>query len=864
MPSFEHDGAAAGLKPPTHGLRLVAGIASRKERLLREFESPTVPCLVLKSAMGEKDIVGSSELTALFQTLMPGERVEFVHTLHRDKSGNALEHLPYRLQVRVAPVGGRVDELKGRVAGVVASAYPTIHFEADEAPPSGDLSHVAQFVPAGVRVAAKPGPGVGSTLAASSATTLWPYPNSLTERPFRTPLTQPLDLPLSTEITIRIHGFSLDDHQCAALHRTLMRLQGDSLATFHPHSPITAFSASSDLKDAAIPLIRHWLRHPAGWAVDCIVRSSEPLGPVARQLIPAEVFGTRPFTQIRSFDSSFVQPLAQPELAWAIAEGQGIPPLMPANSVLNTLAVAKHFAAPVASPPREGSWLGETVCGRRSGPVFLPFESRSRHVGLFGATGAGKSSLLTQMMASDIADPARRCGLGLIDPHGSLYQRVLELIPHERADDVILIDTADLSVTACLNPLEGLKDDPLQASFVVSEIMSLIDMLFESKDTSGPMLRTNLRNLLLLTAAVPAREPCLLDAMRILEDTDYAEYLLSKCKDRNAVEYWRKFMRTQGSENGYASWGPYLMARLTPFISSPIMKRLISRPNNTIDLAKAMQEKKIVLFNLNKGVLQDIEVQVLGSLILTKFFSAALARARIPEAERTPFHLYVDEFQTFATDSVPRMFSEGRKFGLFLTIANQSISQLENRWGRSNIASSVLANTATKFMFRLGPADVSTLEAYYRPQFDAGTMSNLPDFHAVACMTDKNKPLPPFVIKANLAVPDTSCHANPKDLENLSRQRYTVPIERANEELAKLFELDIGTLGSRPSAKDDVQPTVDSQPLVQIRPVARRAQATNGTSGVWQALPAGSNVLNADGGANHSTGAKVSSSTVNA
>jgi hypothetical protein len=247
------------------------------------------------------------------------------------------------------------------------------------------------------------------------------------------------------------------------------------------------------------------------------------------------------------------------------------------------------------------------------------------------------------------------------------------------------------------------------------------------------------------------------------------------------------------------------MAPIAPFTTSPIMKRLLSRPDSSIDLAQAMRDKKIVLFNLSKGVLQDTEAQVLGSLILMKFFSAALGRAKLPADKRPPFHLYVDEFQSFATDSVPRMFSEARKFGLCLTTANQSLGQLQNRWGRSNIAESILANTATKFLFRLGPADMDTLQPFYKPQFGEETMANLPDFHAVACMSDHNRPLPPFVFRANLVSPNPLGHMPAESMRELSRQRYSIPTEQANQELMKLFDLSPESLGAvEVPAKPDI------------------------------------------------------------
>lgn len=794
------------------GLRLVSALGASGSRHSMSQGSPSVPCLVLKSAIGDKNIVEERGLADLFQSLRTGERIEFSHCLHRDAFGNAPSGLPYQLRIRVAAAHADVEELKLRVANTFASAFPGFHFVGDGVPLSTELQHVSQFVLSGVVVTEKPVPSKfapewnqGVELArlmksdqVSSRQTL-PFPADLPSWAYSAPFNSPLNLPTATEIVIRIHGFSLDSDFCESLHRTLFRIQSGHFAVFHPDSPIAAYSIATQLQEPTSCLIRQWLQHPSGFAVDCVVRSAEHLGDAAQKTVVSDVFGKRAFHRVRSFVESMPQELASPEFAWAVARDQGIPALLPAQSVLLQLAIPRHYAAPLVTPPITGALLGSTVCGPRSNSVSLPFASRSRHVAVFGATGSGKSSLFTQMMAADIADPERRCGVGLIDPHGGLYQRVLEMVPAERRDDVILVDTSDPLCTACLNPLEGMKDDPTHANFVVSELMSLIDLLFEGKSTSGPMTRSNLRNLLFLSSCIPQRHSTILDAVRVLEDTDYADYLLSKCQDRNVKEYWEKFKKTRSSDSGYAEWGPYMMARLSPFVSSPIMKRLVNRPDSTIDLPQAMREKRIVLFNLNKGVLNDVECQVLGSLILSKFFAAALGRANVPEAQRPPFHLYVDEFATFANDSTPRLFSEARKFGLCLNVALQSLSQLENRWGRSNVAASVLANCASKFIMRLGPADVSTLEPYFSPQFDAAAMTSLPDFHAVACMTDNNRPIPPFVLKADVATPNPTKHASVKDIEQRSRQRYCVPIEQANQELSKLYELDLASLAPKPN-----------------------------------------------------------------
>jgi hypothetical protein len=792
--------------PLQRGLRVVpssAGSATMQTTL------PSLPCLVLKSAIGDKNVVNEAALHDLFQSLLAGERIEFSHSFHRDEFGNAPAGHPYRLRIRVAAFPHRVESLGARVATAFETVFPGFHFVSGGTLTSPGMSHVSQFALSGLIATAKPMPSKFGPDWSDSQTLrglmssgqkaerhLLPFPEDLPSWAFSAPFVMPLALPDSTEINIRVHGFSLDDETCSVLHRTLFKLQSGNLVVFHPDSPVAEYSVATQLLDASIGLTRHWLQHPAGFAVDCVVRSSEPLSVAAQRRVVGDVFGKRPFQMVRAFDESSPKDLAPPEFSWAVSRGQGIPALMPAQSVLATLAVPRHYAAPLVTPPSTGAMLGSTVCGSRSSVVRLPAANRAQHVALLGATGAGKSALFTQMIASDIADPERKCGVGLIDPHGTLYQKVLELIPKERLEDIVLVDVGDLTSTACLNPLEGMKDDPIHANFVVTELTGLIESLFEGQNTSGPMTRSNIRNLIPLSASVTGRHSCILDAVRALEDTEYAEYLLSKCKDRNVVGYWEKFKKTTGSDNGYATWTPYILARLSPFVASPIMKRLISRPDSTVDLARAMREKKIVLFNLSKGVLNDTECQVLGSLILSKFFAAALGRAGLPESQRPPFHLYVDEFASFANDTTPRLFSEARKFGLCLNVAFQSLNQLENRWGRSNITQSVLANCATKLLMRLGPSDVSTLESYFQPHFDTPAMTTLPDFHAVACMSENNRAIPPFVFKSNLAKPDPAKHAPVQKLQEFSRKRYCVPVKQANLELARLFDLDLASLGT--------------------------------------------------------------------
>jgi hypothetical protein len=796
------------------GPRLVVGGASGANSAAIAQREQVHTCAVLRSAIADKTPIVLSVLTNLFGGLREGERIDFVHQIARPRHKHGVGKASYQLLVMVACPPHRHSDLSATVAEALVTAYPGYHMEpVTDSSVFGigpSLPYTAQFAPSGAIVAPKPpmtkfeetawqqSPALSSMLAGEQTTPqqVWPYPGRLANWALTAPLYEPMELPDALEVTVRIHGFNLSDEACQALHKTLQRVLAGNLCAFHPGSPVASYSASAELGDSAATLVRHWLRHPSsGYAIDCVVRSSHPLGEVAERRIVGDVLGDRPFELLRRFDDSAPQPFAAPTLAWANTPDQGIPALMPGQVLLPTLGVPAHYPAPVLPPPRSGARLGASVCGRDSAPVHLPFGSRDRHVALFGATGSGKSSLLLQMLIADITDPDRRCGVALIDPHGTLVKQILERIPRHRAEDVVVVDVSDPSHTVSLNPLEGMRDDPQHAQFITGEMMSIIEKLMEGKNTSGPVLTNNLRHLLLLAGGRSDRHGTFQDAYRILTDHDYFDWLAGKCRDQNVVDYWRRFQKTRGDESGFAAWFPYIVARLSPFVTSPIMQRLLNRPDSTIDLDQAMRDRKIVLFNLSRGVLQDIECQVLGSLILMKFFSAAVRRALVPDADRAPMHLYVDEFQTFATDSVPRLFTEARKFGLYLTTANQSLGQLTNRWGRSNIAEQVLANTATKFLFRLGPSDIETLQPYFRPHFNADQMANLPDFHAVACMSDNNRPLPPFVLQTDSAESATNAFVPAADLIEHSRARYAVPIPQANRELMKIHNLSAESLG---------------------------------------------------------------------
>jgi hypothetical protein len=791
-------------QPASTGLRLVQpGIPGL-------HPLPLQPVLRLRSFMAHRHEDGSAAALAhAFNTLATSEEVHFVH---RMLSRDGLPY-DYEFVIEVASPSHRATMLAETLRRAITRAFPAFAFAGEacgqaDGPTATDweshLPHAALLLPAGARLCARPAPShVGTRrdtgwqcLPAADrdeGEAVVPFPATLPLSHLVGALAADADLPRLMELRLVVRRYDLCAVDQERAHRLVHRLEGGGLLAYHPDSPITPFSESASLSEKVGMLLRDWLRHPDGYALSGVVRSSEIRSDAALAQVGMELYGDQLPLRVQRVQADAWRDHS-PAFWHAFRPTQGLPSLAPATRALALLGVAQHYPAPAASPPHAGARIGETADGRAR-PVALPFEARARHAMIVGASGSGKSSLMLNLCAADL-QAEEPVGLVVIDPHGDLASRVLAMVPAHRQRDVIVIDVADATASVSLNPLEGMREDPHLAQYIVNEILSLVENLFESDHTTGPMLRSNLRHVLLLAAWTPVRQGTLLDAMRILEDSDYREYLLSKCKDRSVVEYWQRLEVTRG-DHGFTSWVPYLMARLVPFVSNPVMKRLICRPQSTIDIAKAVNENAIIVVNLSRSVLQETECRVLGTLLLMKVFAAVQKRAHVPEGLRSPCHLYVDEAQSFATDAFPAMLAEGRKYGLCITTANQQLRQLRDATRRANLADALVSNTASKFLFRLGPLDQDMLAPYFRGQFDAAELGNLPDFHAVACMPVEHRPVPPFVLRVSPPDVVSTDGTRARDVADLSRRRHATPTSDANRELARFFDLSLASLGQK-------------------------------------------------------------------
>ena len=393
-------------------------------------------------------------------------------------------------------------------------------------------------------------------------------------------------------------------------------------------------------------------------------------------------------------------------------------------------------AAPPANLPKEGIILGRNPYRGIETIVRLRPDDRRRHLYVVGQTGTGKSVFLRNMLVQDIRAGA---GIGLLDPHGDLVEGVLGLIPQERAEDVIVLDPANLERPIGLNMLEYDPQYPEQKTFVGNELINIFDKLYDLRQTGGPMFEQYTRNALLLLMDDPTKKFTLMEVPKVLADKEFREELLVKCQNIIVKDFWQKEAEKAGGEAALQNIVPYITSKFNIFIANDYMRPIIGQSASTINFRQIMDEKKILLANLSKGRLGDINSSLLGLIVTGKLLMAAFSRVDLPEADRQDFYLYMDEFQNFTTDSIATILSEARKYRLSLIIAHQFIGQLEDK-----IREAVFGNVGSLVSFRVGAEDAEFLVKQFEPVFGVSDLININNFNAYIKLMINNETSQPF------------------------------------------------------------------------------------------------------------------------
>lgn len=384
---------------------------------------------------------------------------------------------------------------------------------------------------------------------------------------------------------------------------------------------------------------------------------------------------------------------------------------------------------------------------------------RSRHVYIIGQTGAGKSGLLELFALSDIFHGQ---GYAIIDPHGDFAINNMKFIPGSRLDDVVYFNPADTAYPLGFNPLEVYN--PSQKTNISSEVIGVLKRMFG--ESWGPRLEYILRYTILALLDRPSTT--MLDITRMLTDKKFRKETLDYCQDTVVLNFWKV---------EFASWNDKFVAeaiapvlnKVGAFTANPVIRNIIGQPKSTFNIRQIMDEGKVLVVNLSKGLIGEDNAAILGSFIVTKIQLAAMSRQDIPDIkDRRPFYLYVDEFQNFATDSFATILSEARKYGLNLTVANQYISQMSE-----TVRDAVFGNVGTMISFRVSADDSPILAKQFEPQFEPNDLLQMHNRHFIINMVINGEKAPAFSA-TTLTLPPQQADNTSRIIEN-TRRRYSRP-----------------------------------------------------------------------------------------
>ena len=423
--------------------------------------------------------------------------------------------------------------------------------------------------------------------------------------------------------------------------------------------------------------------------------------------------------------------------------------------------------------PKEGLLLGFNEYRGTQTPIRLGAVDRRRHLYTIGQTGVGKSNFLQEMAKQDAINGNGFC---FIDPHGDAIEDILTAIPKERAEDVIVFDPSDTERPFGLNMLEYDESRPEQKTFVINEMIGIFDQLYDLKATGGPMFEQYMRNAMLLIMDDPESGSTLMEISKVLSDEDFRKMKISRCKNPIVVDFWTKEAEKAGGEAALANMVPYITSKLTTFISNDMMRPIIAQQKSTVDFKDIMNNKKILLVNLSKGRIGEINARLLGMVIVGKILMSALSRVDIPEDERVDFYLYLDEFQNVTTNSIAQILSEARKYKLVLILAHQFIAQL-----KEEISKAVFGNVGSMVSFRVGPEDAEFLEKQFAPVFTANDLVNVDNYNCFAKILVNNVLAKPFNMKTYPPTKGDQEIANA--FKELSRLKYGRDKNLVNREI---------------------------------------------------------------------------------
>lgn len=461
------------------------------------------------------------------------------------------------------------------------------------------------------------------------------------------------------------------------------------------------------------------------------------------------------------------------------------------NSRYNYTPIIKWLRYKTLPPPvdlpQEGILLGHNVYRGAKRDVRFMKKDRMRHHYIIGQTGTGKSAFLSYMVRQDIRNGEGVC---VIDPHGDLVEDILKYVPKERARDIVFFDPSDQERPMGLNMLEA--KTPEQRDMASSQATEIFIKLF-GDEIFGPRIQHYFRNACLTLMEDEEEGATLIDVPRIFVDDDFMKYKVTKVKNPVVRSFW---------EHEYASTGererqemiPYFSAKFGPFITNTIMRNTIGQTRSAFDFRKVMDEGKILLIKLSKGAIGDLNTQLLGLVIVARLQMAAMSRVDIPEEQRRDFFLYVDEFQSFATDSFCSILSEARKYHLALVMAHQYINQLvATKFGvtSTQIRDAVFGNVGTMMSFKIGAEDAEYMAKEYAPLLTEQDVIGIENYKAYVKLNIRQTTSRPFSLETIWDETNKS-ERIAKILKEYSRMKYGRKRQFVDQEIEARIGIETG------------------------------------------------------------------------
>ena len=496
---------------------------------------------------------------------------------------------------------------------------------------------------------------------------------------------------------------------------------------------------------------------------------------------------------------------------------------LPSQNSIPTSQVERQATKQVDGPAKladEGVILGVNEFRGEKKVIRLRTKDRRRHTYVIGATGMGKSILLTNIAYQDMCDGR---GFAFIDPHGDATELLMSKVPPERMDDVIYFEPGNMEQPVGMNMFEFQTED--QKDFIVQEAINMLVSLYDpgNQGIFGARAQHMFRNAALLLMSDP-NGGTFIDVPRCFTDPEFVKSKLKYVTDKTVYDYWTKEFPASQKSNDAGEVTSWFVSKWGPFLSNKMMRNILGQTKSGFNIREIMDNKKILLINLSKGKTGELNAKLLGMIFVMKFQAAAMSRADTAEDDRQDFCLFVDEFQNFSTESFESILSEARKYRLNLVLANQFMTQLTDK-----IREAILGNVGTIMSGRLGVTDAELMEKAFAPVFNAEDLHAMPNYSAIATVMMFDMPTSPFTMKLLPPMGESS-----NELMERMKVYASSKYGRPREDVEREIEARLADTSSKPAAP--AMATASAMAPASAMP--RQAESTASAMASLNAAPA--------------------------